>query len=311
MWNEPALWIVVLAVVASLLSRFLPSSASETVVLPPIFVGLVSFCDGTWPRMVQQMIDTAWARDTLRIGVLEYVRTAADSLEPALPPEWRHIVRVYTVSHRIATTQRAARQLCVGELYRKEPYVLFVRGAAMHVHWDRELIDSMPSSSAIISTHVNRRDAACFPCFVDGVVRQREPVNVTAATGKLLPSLVAQTELIFFRSPALPLVLSTSDDVVLSGTLAANGYSLFVPGIPIATYRRVRGVTRGKLKPRAKLGAEYAERNGFGARATANARLGLTPSAGSAEIIAKYGSIVSARLAIQEEEAVLKGHHPT
>tara|TARA_B110000046_G_C13024781_1_gene413280 strand:+ start:1941 stop:2891 length:951 start_codon:yes stop_codon:yes gene_type:complete len=307
MWNEPALWVVIVAILWSFVSRLLPSPSPEVIVLPSIFVGLVSFCDSNWPSMVRQMIDTAYARDTLRIGVVEYVRSVADSQEPYLPPEWRLIVTVYTVSHRTARTQRTARKLCADELYRNESYVMFVRGAEMHMHWDRELMKCMSPPSSIVSTRVDRKGAITFPCIADGVLRYRNPVEVHETAEALMPSLITQTELIFFSSKALDLILSTSDDVELSAALVENGFSLFAPAFSIATRSRVPvGVNRGKLRPRTKVGKAYADRNGFGTTATANARLGLTPEAGSVEIIAKYGSIVGARLAIQEEEAVMQ-----
>ena len=254
--------------------------------------------------MVQDMIDNAYARDTLRIGVVEYVRTAKDSHEHLIPAEWRHIVSVYTVSSRVATTQRAARKLCIDELFRNEPYVLFVRAAKMHMYWDYQLINSFSDSSFVVSTHVNRDGRVTFPCVVDGEPRQRSPANLDEATTKLTPSLIAQTELIFFSSEATRLVLSTSDDVALSATLATNGFLLVVPMFSVASRSsKPNGVNRGKLGPRSQLGIKYANENGFGTNSTAKARLGLTPNADSAEIIAKFGSVVGARIAIQEEEA--------
>jgi hypothetical protein len=94
----------------------------------------------------------------------------------------------------------------------------------------------------------------------------------------------------------------------LSASLTENKYHLYVPGKSIATRRgRPVGVSRGKVKHVSAAAKRYAENNGFGEKQTAKARLGLTPDAESAEMIAKYGSIVNTRLALQEEQAVMEG----
>lgn len=306
MWKEPAFWVVVFALIASLISRFFPVKSSDIVVLPSIFVGVVSFCDEHWPDMVQRIIDSAYARDTLRIGVVEFVRSAVETQEPYIPAEWRRIVSVYTVSHRTATTMRAARTLCTDELYRNEPYIMFIRGANLQMNWDRNLIDSM-TNNVVISTRLDPKGRATFPSFIDGTIIHRSLFETSEESANLVPTLIIQLEFVFFASDALKTILFTSDDFALSAKLTEEGYSLMVPNFSVASRSRVpAGVSRGKLGTRPQFAHEYADRNGFGKAPTAQGRLGLTPEADSAEIIAKYGSIVGARLAIQEEEAMMK-----
>ena len=298
--------MVVLALLASLVSRYIPTKSSDIVILPSIFVGVVSFCDEHWPDMVQRIIDSAYARDSLRIGVLEFVRSAVETREPYIPAEWRRIVSVYTVSHRTATTMRAARTLCTAELYRNEPFIMFIRGADLQMNWDRHLIDSM-TPTVVISSRVDPRGRATFPSFVDGALTHRSLFETSEQSASIVPTFIIQLEFVFFASNALKTILSTSDDVALSAKLTREGYSLMVPNFSVASRSRVpAGVNRGKLGSRPHFAHEYADRNGFGQVPTARGRLGLTPEADSAEIIAKYGSIVGARLAIQEEDAVMK-----
>lgn len=214
---------------------------------------------------------------------------------------------VYTVSHRIATTLRGARKLCIQELYREEPFILFVRAADMHPNWDKKLISCMEADlQSIISSHVARQGDITFPCVVDGRIEQRFLTDEN--TLDRIPSLLVQTEMVFLPSKALELVLASSDQFALSASLTENNYRLYVPGKSIATRRRRPvGVSRGRVNHVSAAAKRYARASGFGEEQTAKARLGLTPDAESAEMIAKYGSIVNTRLALQEEQAAMEG----
>lgn len=304
MWKEPALWVVVLAILASVISRWLPAPRREKIMLPSVFVCVVSFCDATWPTMVQQLLGNACARDTLRIGVVEFVRNVVDTREPDIPVEWRHAVRVYTVSHHVATTQRAARRLCVKELYQNEPHCLFLGAASLCPEWDRRLFDMLPRAKTILSTNLTRDQSATFPCL-DGTRLTHRPLALAKPVA--VASLVTQSAFLFVPADAVDLALSSSDDVAVSEALVTAGYCLCVPGIPVAfRARHPTGIAVGKLGARTPRAQAYADERGFGRTQTAYARLGLLPDADSEEAIAKYGSVVGARLAIQEEEATTR-----
>ena len=89
------------------------------------------------------MISSATYPRRVFFGVLEFVKNADDSREGTIPPVWRSRVRVYAVSHKIATSLRNARRLCYDKTYSDEPYVLFVRAASMIRGWDASLVHSI------------------------------------------------------------------------------------------------------------------------------------------------------------------------
>ena len=301
MWKEPALWFIVFAVLLSFLARWIPMPRREVVTLPSVFVCVVSYCDTAWPSMVQHMLETASARDTLRIGVVEFVRGVEESREAIIPVEWRHAVRVYTASHRAATTQRAARRMCVDQLYQGEAYCLLLCAAHMRPEWDERLFSMLSCDRTVLSSHLRSGEGASFPCLAGDQLTHRD---LTVSKPLPVPSLVAQSEFMFVPRDALELALCSSDDIAVSARLTAAGFPIRVPGVAVATRaRHPAGVAVGRPGARSTRARAYADERGFGSTPTAHARLGLLPDADGAEFIAKYGSVVGARLAIQEEEA--------
>lgn len=274
-----------------------------------IFVGIVSFCDGRWPAQIDELILAAKRPYRLFFGVVEFVRHADDSRDHVLPAEWRHTVRVHTVSERIGKSQRAARALCYSQLYQDESYVLFTRSIHPIRGWD-DLITEACIGNAVLSTRLSRDDASpVFPCprVKEGRLRSEcRPLQVSTTEG--VPSLLWQNDFTFSPPDAVPIILQNSDELEVSAALVEAGFALVGPGNGVGhRARHPQGLKCATQRgPYTASALEYARTIGLDVRqslATPRARLGLTADSPSTEEIAKFGSIVAARVALQTAEA--------
>tara|TARA_B110000046_G_C12968133_1_gene387696 strand:+ start:465 stop:1481 length:1017 start_codon:yes stop_codon:yes gene_type:complete len=309
---------ILCAVCASLIGKLLrvlrpvaPRTVSNT---DTVFVGLVSYCDTSWPAQVQQMIDAAGYIERVCFGVLEFVESANDTCEASMPTQWRSFVRVHTVSAHIASSQRRARQLCFEKTYRDEAYVLFCRSVDMVPCWDEFLVDNCGDTGVVVSTSIDTSETvATYPSvrFQKGALRVVSNY-LQVYTDHTVPSIMFQHDMLFCRAQAVDLALSNAQPLEVSASLVRAGYELVVPGKPLAVRaQHPRGVKCGDSDARApsSTAAAYALSVGidFGTyRTTAKAKLGLTPQAEASESISKYGSVVASRVAHQTLEAKRK-----
>lgn len=292
----------VLAILSSLLDRLFFSKTTKVPVrAPSLFIGIVSYCDN-WGAMVQNLLENADAPKNLRIGVVEYVKSVEDTLEPAIPRDWRSVVRVYTVSSKTATTLRKAQTLCIEQLYGDQPYILFLRACSVIRHWDTVILKNC-THDAVVCTHITDDGAPTFPCIDRRGKISHKPMK--SDTERNVRSLLFQHDFAFFPKKVLQDILTTTNALSITAILVAKGIDILVPTYRLAQARRSPvSVPRGK--PHKWVDAdniEYAKKCGFvhdDDTPNVYTRLGLTPSAEDDEIISKYGSVLGARLVIQE-----------
>ena len=297
------LTVVVAAILWSLITKLLHARSSSTVHIeeePTIFVGIVAYCDAQWPEQIRHLLETASSPRRLMFGVVEYVVDAEETMAFVLPVDWRHRVRVYTVSHVIATSQRAARRLCFDETYKDETFVLFSRGWASTTGWDVLLTNMMDSTKNVLSVDLSEKWVATFPC-IDPTTRAIVGRELKNHSPRAITSLVCQNAFTFSVAAAVEQILSSSDEYEVSEALVAHGYELFVPGCVIGVKDAVpRGVKAARKALRNT--TQYMTSIGVHKdRVDPAAVLGLQQTQEAAECIAKYGSVTAARVAYQTE----------
>ena len=296
--------VFVAAILWSLVSKLLAWRSPRVQIdeLPSIFVGIVAYRDPKWPEQVEHLLATAAHPARLSFGVVEYVEDADDTIVGQLPAEWRHVVRVYTVSQMIASSQRVARRLCFDETHRDETYVLFARGWAPVADWDEILVNMVDAPNNVISTRLHDEPVATFPC-VDARTREIASRELRNPSARAVTSLLWQSDLVFCGSAAVEHVLSSSDEYEVSAALVARDYALYVPGCAVGSRHAVPRGVKAARKQHSKQQSEYAKRIGVHAdRVEPTAVLGLHREREAAESIAKYGSVMAARVAYQSEK---------
>ena len=310
--REPAFWLCAFAVLCSILDRLfirklLPEESHVIQTQSRMFVGIISFCDRDWGCMVQELIDTASNPHQLRFGIVEYIRNVEETLEPQIPSVWRDIVRVYSVSHKTASTLRNAQKLCIEQLYdNKEPFVLLLGRSAKTVRdWDNKLLH-IASADNVVSTYISSKGGATFPClFAHGHVKHKPIATESVAS---TPSLLIQTDAILVPKDDLHTVLSSTNTLTVTARLRDAGKMVVTPTQQIFQRKKHPmivpcGRCTRWIEPNNR---KYAELNGMHIDTdvpSVNARIGLTHNADSTELISKYGSVLGARLIIQEESA--------
>lgn len=272
---------------------------------PTIFVGLVSYCDSNWLAQVEQLIQSASEPHRLYFGIVEYVKDASDSQEERIPSDWRNNMQVYTVSQRIARSQRRARNLCLQKMYHDENYLLFTKSAVMERGWDVKLIHCL-SEASVISMHIDAdTNVPLFPCIsADGASISFR--RMTVMEERPVKTLLWHPDFVFSTLPATSLLLTVSDPVETTALLQDNGFEVHMCGMALAKRApHPRGVKERALShPPTPAAVQFKKGIGVDATsATPYAQLGLTPNATSDEQISKYGSVVAVRVAAQSIEA--------
>lgn len=318
-WHrEPAVWVCVLAILCSLIDRYvirilLPRSVpKETTVTPRLFVAITSFCDRSWGGMVQELLTSAYEPRQIRIGVLEYIRSVNDTLEPAIPSEWREAVRVYSASHKTATTLRRAQQLCVQQLYMGEPFALLLGTAVSSPvkDWDKKLLHDA-SVERVVSMHVSTKGTPTFPCLRAHGEVCRRPILVLDSSTFATPSLLVEGDAVLVSKDVIETALSSTNTLTVTAQLVAAHKTIVTPTQRLFSRSRhpvtvSRGRPSGWVQPQ---NAAYAILCGIREDSdipSVNARIGLTADPTSAEKIAKFGSVLGARLVVQEETEDIK-----
>lgn len=268
-----------------------------------IFVCVVAYCDNMWPQQVAHILEQAFAAGRVRVGVLEFVRKADESCEMLVPAHIRQNVRVHTVSQRVATSMREARRTCLEEMRTDEEYILFARGFHAVRNWDAIMIEQTPEKG-VLSAHLSSKWSVAFPCFHDdGKVKYKK---LALSRPHAVPSLCVSFDFTFCASDIVHVLLESSNEWDVMSRLQEHGYSVFTPGEAVVkrsgTPRGVKAATR----PCCAQGQRYAESVGAGTIPTHLARLGVTPDATVSELVAKFGSIVAARIEIQTVQAEQK-----
>lgn len=313
---QPALLVLVLALVSATLQRLFRSrrrlrGRHGGVERPTIFVCVVAHCDRDWPAAVEQIRSAATHPDRVAVGVVEYVEDADDAVEVA-PDAWRGgTVRTYAVSRRIATTERAARVLCCEQLMENEDFVLLSRPFHAVGGWDDELEAMMLEHekahgrcSMVLSTRPSRDEqVALFPVVTrSGAVRMR---RLCTHASVAVPSLVCLPDLVFARRELLAAVLTASHPLEISAALDERGVATCVPGRPIAVHAALPRTVPPAFKRKHRAHAFAAKIGCDSGRSavTAHARLGmLDADRPASELVAKFGSVVAARVELQTEQ---------
>lgn len=294
---------VVAAVCMSLIGKLLrfktslPDFADDA---PTIFVGLVAYCDAEWPDSVLHLLERANRRHRVTVGVLEFVRTAEDSCEDRIPNHMRGHIRVHTLSERVATSLRGARALCIQELLSKESYVLLARGCDVVDGWDEKVFDQLPDEG-VLSARLPTDWTTLYPCIrPNGTVSYKE---LKVFDSSPVDSLRVSFDFVFCPNQCVDTILSSSNEWDVTARLAGEGFSIYVPGIVLCKRSETpRGVKAAK-RPVSREGLQHVKAVGGVKPMTALARLGVTPLASATELVAKFGSLVAARVEIQSVEA--------
>ena len=126
-----------------------------------------------------------------------------------------------------------------------------------------------------------------------------------------MPSLLCLSDFTFSTADAVPIMLRNTCEFEISAALTQAQYELVVPGRAIGVRsRHPRGVKCASRKGAlSKNGKAYAMSIGVDVdrrTVTSLAKLGLLPNADATESIAKYGSVVAARVAFQTVDATNK-----
>lgn len=297
--------IVLSAVITTILGRFLERWRKDKIkhsTKPVVFVGIVSYCDSEWPSQVSQLTDTAFEPSRLRFGIVEYVKSAKESRAEDIPDNWRHFVKIHTMSKDMATSQRSAWKTCISEMYDEEEFVLLTRRVESSPGWDI-LLDSMPPKSVFSSTLSERPS---FPIALRpgraqsiewGVQEFREEST------HFLPSMVCQDFLLYFHKSCLRTILSSDDNIVVSAMLSREGINMTCLSQNIFKKGRVpRGLKRKKANtgPADDTSLFLKSIGIFEDSLTPQAMAGLSSDPTTEECVGKYGSVVAARIRIQE-----------
>ena len=302
----PPVAIVLFAVISSIFEKFFRTITKQSNIPPTkpfIFVAIVSYCDQDWLHQVDHLNATALEPKRLRFGVVEYVQKAEESRVSDMPVEWRHFVKVHTVSKETATSQRKAWETCISELYDDEEFLLLTRRVEASLGWD-VLMDALPPDSVFSSALTH---APTFPVAkrLLGPFQVEWKMEKFKGDSKLfIPSMICLESLIFCHSSALKLVLSSDDNVVASSALSAKGIMLkCIAQNVFSKGKAPRGVKTGMRKAAATAENVVRFLDSLGisrGRITSHAMAGLSPEASPEECVAKYGSVVAARIRMQE-----------
>lgn len=312
-YREPAVWVCVVAVFCSLIDRyvlqtlFLPPLPRNLPASPRLFVAITSYCDRSWGSMVQELINAAHAPRQIRFGVVEYIRNVDETLEPAIPNEWRDSVHVYSVSYKTATTLRRSQQLCIEQLYTDEPFALLLGTAVAGMkEWDRKLLQGA-SADSVVTAHITSDGVPTFPCLRENGNVHHRPIVAVDASMSTTPSLIVQSDAVFVSRDAIQVALSSTNVLTVTARLVAAEKTIVTPtqGLFFRIEKPV-SVPRGRRAAWVETdNITYAERCGIREdkdRPNINARVGLTHNPDSPELISKYGSVLGARLVLQEEK---------
>ena len=299
--------VLVLGIVISIVTRVYNSTRTIQLRSPSkstIFVGMISFCDINWYETVDVLFRTAASPERLRIGIVEYVKRADDSMQHYLPSIDRHRVRVMTVSHTLAKSQQAARTTCFDTCYRDEDIVLFQRSANMPHGWDDELERLCSCDSrVVVSTALSKVSTPLFPalsvCEKQLIIKQR-PLQLHGVNPVV--SLIWQSDWSASNAKAASIWLSHMSELDITAELHAKGYQTRVPGHPFCVrVQHPRGIKKKSFRPQVH-GLEFGKSIGIdltGNKSTPAARLGLSETEEAYDSIAKYGSVIGARIAYQ------------
>lgn len=265
-----------------------------------IFVVLVAYRDKNWPIQVHNMLSNACSPKSIRFGVLEFVADASEMNR--VLGNWSKNVRIYTLSHNVASSLRKARALCIEKLYDNEEFTVLTRAGYFAKDWDSTLITNYTSNSILTS---NMLDKLTFPVF-----RLKKKCLVVKnkclqhSYGKNVPSLFLYLDFVFMSSEQIKLALHTSNEFDLVDHLKNNHISLFVPGVHIlqhATHPIGITITQTKVASR-----EQSSRflNGDDNTILPSALyMGMVNDDDGEEAVTKYKSITEARIARQSYEA--------
>lgn len=310
-----AVCIVLLAIcvnlVVSTIYRFSKHRDAEDA--PTIFVVLVSYRDAGWPKQVEQLLASAKYPSKLSFGVIEYVERAEDTAEPYFAHKRREQVRVHALSHLVATTLSAARQVCLTELYQDEQYVLLLRSVHAAPNWDVQLAASQAPGSVITLGLSTKSSVPTFPClsFHDGGRVDVQHREVHASVGRppaSVPVLIWQPDVSFSTKPIADLVVQSDNSFEISALLDSKGHVILGMTSSVgvrSTY--MRGIRVGACSVRTELDQRFAAKLGSRDRSVAiYTKLGLTASPSTEEKVLKYGSVLAVRVAVQTLEAGAK-----
>ena len=157
------------------------------------------------------------------------------------------------------------------------------------------------SQDTCLSTYIHPEGSPTFPCVKRGEVDVQE---LKAPTTSRVRVILTQTDFQMVHSSAVQTILSSGDRMTLTYELSSRGIVNATPSMRFA--RRARnpiGVPSGVVTERASEVERYMKEKGLHPDcSTPRSTLGITDDADSVELIAKYGSIVASRIAIQNEE---------
>ena len=307
--NTFPLFVVVIAIAVSILSKFLQrfEDSKKIINQPSIFVGIISYCDNLWLENAQQILNSSKYRERIFIGVLEFVNDANETLEDEIPSLLRDRIVVFTVSKKIATSQRAARQLCFQKLYRSEDFIVFCRSTMFNNSWDENIINSLTREKCVFTTKILDKNISSFPAIAnDGEIIIKE---MNTITNKNIPILIFIADFFACHNEAISFILSSSNEWNISAELKNNNFNLITSCLSAGT-RSVhpKGVKKGETEITIS-GKKYAHEIGFNIEEktiTTAAKLGLLPNASTKECIAKFGSVVAARVEFQSIDSLKK-----
>ncbi len=305
-----AIFIFICAICVSLVSKIFVKQEVISDVDESIFVCIISYCDSVWLQQVEQIIQTAnnWKR--IHFGIIEYVENAEDSQEDRIPNLWRNNIRVYTVSRKVAVSQCQSRKLCFTKLYRDEDFVLFTKSVEMENGWDNCLLKSMINDSIIVTMHLDSETSTpAFPCLsVKGAKVDIKYKPLVAFEDYTVPILLWSSDFVFSKMLPTQTLLQSLNPIEMTAALVQSGHELCMCTQPIAKRAAHPIGVKDKLKRLAITDDTSTYLKSIGvtvSHATAYAQLGLSPNASSNEKIAKYGSVVAARVASQSIDATI------
>ena len=132
-----------------------------------IFVCIISYKDPLWIDYIENILNKAYCKNRIFIGVLEFVENATQSVQNNVPKNMRNQVRVKTMSSTLANTLANCRKTCLEHLYLNEKYVLYLRSATLCPNWDYILCDYKIHTKMVISTELPETTIHIFSTIKD------------------------------------------------------------------------------------------------------------------------------------------------
>lgn len=290
--------LILCAIITSIIGRvFFPESPDRnTRNKARIFVLFVAYKHSSWINVLVDMMRAATYPERVSIGVVEFVQKARDSLETQVPMNMHSAIHVFTVSTRTARHLQHARNMCLKRLYNDEEYVFMINDSILSIGWDEMLCNMVDDKSVITTRPIDNR-ARYSALSRYGKVRYKK---MKMESHEAVPGLVWSPEFSFSTAHIAIEICRKHTMWEVSEHLMRSGAAILEPTQLIAQPIESTQLRMKQNEADFKSFWEYAKYE----ERKHNISIGLSVHPSSEEKIAKFGSTVAARIAVQDQMSV-------